>query len=163
MMLPLLLILAAAPAPLLEPDPGSAKRLHPRRITASSFLRNGWNTYEQNYLPPYIADDDPATAWVEGVKGRGEGESLLWLGPTLKQERSYTVFLRPGYQKSEKLYRANARPKAVRLEPVRQEESGLVSAGTPVEVKLADRQVGKGTICLITRCCGCNRWRLIQP
>ncbi len=131
----------AAPPPspvVLEPDPGEARRLHPRRVTASSFLRNGWNSQEQNYLPPYVADDDASTAWVEGAKGRGEGESLLWLGPTLEQGRRYTVFLRNGYQKSQALYRAKARPKSVRLEPVQLSEAGPVAAGAAVEVTLAD-------------------------
>src|SRR4051812_4969798 len=87
------------PAPILSPDPGSAKRLHPRSVTASSFLKNGWNAYEQNYLPPYVADDDPATAWVEGAEGRGEGEQLLWIGPRLEKAKRFVVFIRNGYQK----------------------------------------------------------------
>ena len=67
----LALTLTAAPTPTLEPDPGTAKRLQPRQLDASSFLANGWNKFAQNYLPLYAGDDDPATAWVEGAEGPG--------------------------------------------------------------------------------------------
>ncbi len=139
-MMLLSLLLAAAPPLLLEPDAGAANRLHPRRVTASSFLENGWNTHEQNYLPLYIADEDPATAWVEGVKGRGEGESLEWWGPALTKAKRYRLFLRNGYQKSAKLFRANARPRKVRFEPLVQGETGAQTTGTPLEVELKDVQ-----------------------
>jgi len=134
----LLLALAASPPVLLEPQPEGARRLQPRRVTASSFLKNGWNESEENYLPPYIADDDATTAWVEGAKGKGEGESVLWLGPELQRARRFRVFLRAGYQKTEVLWRANARPRRVRLEPVLQGETGAVAVGAPLEVELRD-------------------------
>ncbi|MCP3061421.1 hypothetical protein LXT21_21800 [Myxococcus sp. K38C18041901] len=137
-MILLSLILAAAPPILLEPDAGSAHRLHPRRVTASTFLENGWNKHAQNYLPLYVADDDPATAWVEGAKGRGEGEALEWWGPSLTRAKVFRVFVRNGYQKSEKLYRANARPRKVKLEPLVQGETGPQTTGTPVEAELRD-------------------------
>ncbi|MCP3168730.1 NADase-type glycan-binding domain-containing protein [Myxococcus qinghaiensis] len=137
-MILLSLILAAAPPVLLEPDAGTAHRLHPRRVTASSFLENGWNKHAQNYLPLYVADDDPATAWVEGAKGTGVGEAIEWWGPELTRAKAFRVFLRNGYQKTEKLYRANARPKAVKLEPLGQGETGPQTTGTAVEVELKD-------------------------
>ncbi|NTX53221.1 hypothetical protein [Myxococcus sp. CA039A] len=137
-MILLSLILAAAPPVLLEPDAGTAHRLHPRRVTASSFLENGWNKHAQNYLPLYVADDDPATAWVEGAKGRGEGEAIEWWGPELTRAKSFRVFLRNGYQKTDKLYRANARPKGLKLEPLVQGETGPQTTGTAVEVELKD-------------------------
>ncbi|WP_408890998.1 NADase-type glycan-binding domain-containing protein [Myxococcus faecalis] len=137
-MILLSLILAAAPPVLLEPDAGGAHRLHPRRVTASTFLENGWNKHAQNYLPLYVADDDPATAWVEGAKGRGEGEALEWWGPSLTRAKVFRVFVRNGYQKSEKLYRANARPRKVKLEPLVQGETGPQTTGAPVEAELRD-------------------------
>lgn len=137
-MILLSLILAAAPPVLLEPDAGTAHRLHPRRVTASSFLENGWNKHAQNYLPLYVADDDPATAWVEGAKGTGQGESIEWWGPELTRAKSFRVFLRNGYQKTEKLYRANARPRRVKLEPLVQGETGPQTTGAAVEVELKD-------------------------
>lgn len=141
-LLPLLLLLAAADGPVaLEPDVAGLPRLQPRRITASSFLKNGWNRAEQNYLPPYAADDDAATGWVEGEPGPGVGAWLLWQGPSLTGAKGYVVALRPGYQKSAKLYAANARPRRVRLEPLRIPMDGRapVAAGAPLEWTLADR------------------------
>lgn len=137
-MILLALILAAAPPVMLEPDAGGAHRLHPRRVTSSSFLENGWNKHAQNYLPLYVADDDPATAWVEGVKGRGEGEALEWWGPTLTKAKSFRVFVRNGFQKSDKLFRANARPRKVKLEPLVQGETGPQVTGTALETELKD-------------------------
>lgn len=139
-MILLSLILAAAPPVMLEPDAGGAHRLHPRRVTASSFLENGWNKHAQNYLPLYVADDDPTTAWVEGAKGRGEGEALEWWGPTLTKAKSFRVFLRNGFQKSDKLFRANARPRKVRLEPLVQGETGAQVTGAALEKELKDVQ-----------------------
>ncbi|MCP3061801.1 hypothetical protein LXT21_23745 [Myxococcus sp. K38C18041901] len=139
-MMLLSLLLAAAPSLMLEPDAGTAQRLHPRRVTASSFLESGWNKHEQNYLPLYVADDDPATAWVEGVKGRGEGASLEWWGPALTKAKRYRIFVRNGYQKSAKLFKANARPRKVRFEPLVQGETGARTTGLPLEVELIDVQ-----------------------
>ncbi|ATB46674.1 NADase-type glycan-binding domain-containing protein [Corallococcus macrosporus] len=137
-MILLSLILAAAPPVLLEPDAGGAHRLHPRRVTASSFLEDGRNKGSQNYLPLYIADDDPATAWVEGAKGRGEGEALEWWGPELSRAKTYRLFIRNGFQKSDKLFRANARPRKVKLEPLVQGETGPQVTGTALETELKD-------------------------
>ncbi|MCP3143531.1 NADase-type glycan-binding domain-containing protein [Pyxidicoccus xibeiensis] len=139
-MILLSLLLAATPPVMLEPDAGGAHRLHPRRVTASSFLENGWNKHAQNYLPLYVADDDPTTAWVEGAKGRGEGEALEWWGPALTKAKSFRVFLRNGFQKSDKLFRANARPRKVKLEPLVQGETGAQVTGTALEVELKDVQ-----------------------
>lgn len=139
-MMLLSLLLAAAPPVLLEPDAGNAHRLHPRRVTASSFLSDSLNKHEQNYLPLYIADEDPTTAWVEGVKGRGEGESLEWWGPGLTKAKAYRLFVRNGFQKSARLFRANARPRKVKLEPLVQGEKGPKTTGTPLEVELRDVQ-----------------------
>ena len=134
----LALTLTAAPTPTLEPDPGTAKRLQPRQLDASSFLANGWNKFAQNYLPLYAGDDDPATAWVEGAEGPGVGESLSWYGPTLQKARAFKIFVRAGYQKSKALFAANARPQKIRVEPLVPSEGGAVPGGAPVEITLAD-------------------------
>lgn len=123
---------------LLDPSPKDARRLQPRAVRASSFLKNGWNRAEQNYLPPYVADDDPATAWVEGVPGFGEGQSLTWMGPTLKKVKRLRIFIRNGYQKSRALHAANGRPKRIQLLPLVKTEVGEVAAGRPVVATLSD-------------------------
>lgn len=135
----ILVPLLAAAAALVEPSPPGYARLQPRRLAASSFLKNGWNQFEQNYLPPYAADDDPATAWVEGADGPGAGESLTWAGPQLQKARSFKVYLRAGYQKSKALYAKNSRPRRVRLEPLLLQGEAQQAAGAPLEVELQDQ------------------------
>lgn len=135
-------LFTAAPAMTVEPNvPKGWNRLQPRAISASSFLLTGINRYEDNYLPLYAADDDASSAWVEGAPGPGLGESLLFTGPRLKQAKELKVFIRAGYQKSMALFRANHRPKDVRLEPLRFDSGAPQAAGEPVAVTLAD-QVG---------------------
>ena len=51
------------------------KPLRSAEATATSFLQNDWNQYQENYHPSYVLDENPATAWVEGAKGFGEDES----------------------------------------------------------------------------------------
>ncbi|WP_163784643.1 NADase-type glycan-binding domain-containing protein [Myxococcus vastator] len=133
-MILLSLLLAATPPVMLEPDAGAANRLHPRRVTASSFLNSGG----KDHLPLYVADDDPATAWVEGAKGRGEGEALEWWGPELTRAKTYRLFIRNGFQQSAERFRANARPRKVKLEPLVQGETGPQVTGTPLETELKD-------------------------
>jgi len=139
MMLVAQLVCVVLVAAAAEPKPPAGfQRLHPRKVEASSFLANGWNSFEQNYLPPYIADDDPATAWVEGDQGTGVGAALTWLGPTLQKAKTYRVYVRSGYQKSAPLFAANARPKAITLQPVLKGEAGVTPVGTPVKATLKD-------------------------
>src|SRR4051812_44731692 len=92
--------LAASPEPA---GVDGLNRLQARQVLASSSLQNGWNSYDQNYLPPYAVDDDPATAWVEGSPGDGTGESLTWRGPELAQVTALKLAVRNGYQKSKAL------------------------------------------------------------
>jgi hypothetical protein len=59
-----------------------------------------------------LFDNDPATAWVEGVKGYGEGEILfVGLGDKLPEK----LVISNGYQKSESIYNSNSRPKTIEL------------------------------------------------
>lgn len=106
----LISVLCAPPAAAGERD-----RLHPRRVTASSMLRSDWNRYEENYHPNYAADDNPATAWVEGDGGNGRGERLRLELSTVPKARAVHVSIRNGYQKSEKLLAANAAVKTARI------------------------------------------------
>jgi hypothetical protein len=100
------------------------RRLHSDTIDASSFLWNDWNKFVENYHPNYVADDDPATAWVEGAKGSGAGEWLRIQLTPLDHTTRVRLRVRNGYQKSKDLFAANARAKQVtlRLLPSKAEE-----------------------------------------
>ncbi|HWO26283.1 MAG TPA: hypothetical protein VNO30_46465 [Kofleriaceae bacterium] len=100
------------------------RRLHSDSIDASSFLWNDWNRFVENYHPNYVADDDPATAWVEGAKSSGAGEWLRIQVTPLEKTTRIRLRVRNGYQKSKDLWKANARAKAVtvRLLPSKAEK-----------------------------------------
>lgn len=104
---------------LLIPSTAAAepqwRLLRQTEVQASSFLKSNWNKYSENYHPNYIADDNPATAWVEGVAGNGEGQVVMLPTSPLREARSVKVEVRNGYQKSEALLKANAAPKDVRV------------------------------------------------
>ncbi|MFM2244380.1 MAG: hypothetical protein RL071_454 [Pseudomonadota bacterium] len=122
--LPFLLAALACGATPAHAEEG---RLHPREVTASSALQSSWAQFQENYQPNYVADDNPATAWVEGVAGDGVGERLtLQVGPA-RGATAVTVRLRPGYQKSEGLLKANAAPKRVRIDA--RNATGVVATG----------------------------------
>src|SRR5688572_1931840 len=65
---------AADAPPAAPPAAGPAKerRLHVASAEASSFLVNDWNKFQENYLPLYVGDDDPKTAWSLKTEGIGE-------------------------------------------------------------------------------------------
>lgn len=107
----LALALGAAPA-AAEP---TWNQLRSTEATATSFLQNNWNKYQENYHPNYALDDNPLTAWVEGASGNGEGESITIPVSALASARAVKVAIRNGYQKSDKLLSANAAPKDVRI------------------------------------------------
>lgn len=90
-------------------------RLHYDHAVASSFLRSNWNKYNENYHPNYVGDDNPATAWVEGVSGQGLGETLMLPLSALGSARALKLRVRNGYQKSEALLAANSAPREVRV------------------------------------------------
>ena len=110
--------LANPPAPPPPAAPTAAaieRRLHSDNIAASSFLWNDWNKFVENYHPNYVADDDPATAWVEGANGSGAGEWLHIQTTPLDRTTRIRLRVRNGYQKSKDLFRANARVKGATL------------------------------------------------
>ncbi len=106
---------SAVPAALPPLAAPIERRLHSDNIDASSFLWNDWNKFVENYHPNYVADDDPATAWVEGAKGSGAGEWLRIQITPLDRTTKVRLHVRNGYQKSKDLFKANARAKAVTL------------------------------------------------
>ncbi|MEW5847892.1 MAG: hypothetical protein AB2A00_03720 [Myxococcota bacterium] len=92
---------------------GAFQRLHADHAEATSHLRSNWNKYEENYHPNYALDDDPKTAWVEGVDGDGVGQTLTIPVSALKNARAVRVVVFNGYQKSTALLEANGAPSAL--------------------------------------------------
>jgi hypothetical protein len=122
---------AVAPSPTPPTTAAIERRLHSENIDASSFLWNDWNKFVENYHPNYIADDDPATAWVEGAKGSGAGQWLHIQTTPLDHTTRIRLRVRNGYQKSKDLYKANARAREVTLR--------LLPSRVEHKVTLADR------------------------
>lgn len=94
-------------------QPVAFERLHSSEAEASSYLKSNWNKYEENYHPNYVLDDNPKTAWVEGVDGAGKGEWLTLPVSTISKARAVRVVIANGYQKSKNLLTANAAPKTL--------------------------------------------------
>ena len=105
--------LALAPIAAAEP---TFQQLHSDEARATSYLESNWNKYTENYHPNYVLDDNPVTAWVEGVSGQGEGEVLSWDVSALSSARTVRVRIKNGYQKSAGLFAANSAPKEVQLQ-----------------------------------------------
>src|SRR5689334_20650221 len=108
----LVIVMLASSAALAAP---TERRLHTDNVEASTFLWNDWNKFVENYHPNYVADDDPATAWVEGAKSSGAGEWLRIQVTPLDKTTQVRLRVRNGYQKSKDLWKANARAKAVKV------------------------------------------------
>ena len=88
-----------------EPAISMSGYLNAERTKATSTLSGG--TYEANNL----FDKDYTTAWVEGAKDNGEGESI---DMTFEKGTVITeIQICPGYYKSRKLFYANAAPTGV--------------------------------------------------
>jgi hypothetical protein len=108
----------AAPAGAKPAAPAGAKpierRLHPAKVEASSFLSNDKKPAE-NHHPDHVADDDPATAWIEGDTSHPGGKRL-WLNLTSYNKATRVrLRVRNGYQKSKDLWKAYARAKEVQV------------------------------------------------
>jgi hypothetical protein len=91
------------------------RRLHIDQAAASSFLWNDWNRFQENYHPSYVGDDDPRTAWTEGVDGNGEGQWIRMPVTEMEGATQLRMRLRAGYHKSHSLFLANARPKEITI------------------------------------------------
>lgn len=110
--------------PTAEPAAAPAASLaHIRDVTATSVYSG-----EYSYLPTLIRDGDLTTAWVEGVSGQGEGESItVWFDDTC---RLSGFAISAGYHKTASLYEKNSRPKEIEL---------TFSDGSSCRVTLEDR------------------------
>jgi hypothetical protein len=104
---------AAAPpspsSPPAKPRPPKERRLHVASAEASSYLINDWNKFQENYLPLYVGDDDPRTAW--SLKTEGIGEWLRVHVTPMEGATKLRMKIRNGYQKTPRLWEANSRAK----------------------------------------------------
>jgi hypothetical protein len=136
-------VLLAASAAAADPV---ERRLHVGEAAASSFLWNDWNRFQENYHPLYIADDDPRTAWVEGVEGNGEKQWIRLAVTEMEGATRARLRLRAGYHKSKSLFAANARPKevAVKLTPSNVRKTfTLTDDGTGWQEVVVEQPAGK--------------------
>ncbi len=100
--------------PLLSFSQGEKwNRLYSESAKASSFLQNNWNKYQENYHPNYLLDDNPRTAWVEGSKGQGIGESITLRVSPLRSAKAVKLNIRNGFQKTRGRFVRNSSPKDV--------------------------------------------------
>jgi hypothetical protein len=121
------------------------KPLRSAEATATSFLQNDWNRYEENYHPSYAIDGNPATAWVEGVKGFGEKETITIPLSVVPHARALRLRIWNGYQKSMHLWTKNAMPENVRITVLGPDENGRgIHPGRERENKRATRVVFTG-------------------
>lgn len=93
----------------------SLQPLYAAKAESTSYLKSSWNKYTENYHPNYVLDNNPNTAWVEGVEGNGEQESIVIPISSVDHVRSVQIRIRNGYQKSKALLRTNGAPKDVTI------------------------------------------------
>jgi hypothetical protein len=106
---------AGSPAAPPSTPPRAWKPLRSASASATSFLQNNWNRFEENYHPSYVLDENPATAWVEGAAGFGEDESITIPLSAVRVARAIRLRIWNGYQKSMNLWTKNAMPNRVRI------------------------------------------------
>ena len=76
----------------------------------SNLVELNYAEWSCKYSAFMAMDNDPKTCWCEGAKGDGIGEILLVSVNTHKD-----IFIWSGFGKSEKLFKANNRPRKIRL------------------------------------------------
>ena len=82
---------------------------------------------EFSYVPTLVRDGDLTTAWVEGARGQGEGESITLTFDTTCSVSGFKISA--GYQKTKELFEKNSRPKEIEI---------LFSDGASCRVTLED-------------------------
>lgn len=105
------------------------RRLHVASAEASSYLINDWNRFQENYLPLYVGDDDPRTAW--NLQTEGIGEWLRLRVTPMEGATRVRLKVRNGYQKTAKLFAANSRARGITVV--------LLPSQAKVDVELADQ------------------------
>lgn len=122
------LMLAIAPVAAAPNGEARERRLHVAAAEASSYLVNDWNRFQENYLPLYLGDDDPHTAW--SLKTEGIGEWIRVHVTPMENATHVRMKIRNGYQKSEKLFAANSRARTLTVV--------LLPSNKSVDVDLTD-------------------------
>lgn len=79
-------------------------------VTATSSL----SEHNMTHFPSRAIDGDLSTAWVEGISGQGEGESIHFAFDDNYMVSGMMIYA--GYQKSDSHYRKNSRPKEILIE-----------------------------------------------
>jgi hypothetical protein len=91
-----------------------------------------------------LFDNNPATAWVEGIKGYGSGQYFFAdLGYALPSK----IGIRNGYQKSEIIFKKNSRVKSARITLY----VGFHISGEVTEIAelYKAKQIGNGTVAVL--------------
>ena len=94
---------------------GNLQPLYAAKAESTSFLKSSWNQYTENYHPNYVLDNNPKTAWVEGVDGNGENESIIIPISSVDKVHNIQLRIRNGYQKSTSLLKANGAPNGITI------------------------------------------------
>ncbi|WP_028974841.1 NADase-type glycan-binding domain-containing protein [Spirochaeta cellobiosiphila] len=66
-----------------------------------------------NYTADRLVDGDSSSAWIEGVEGKGEGQTITFDVNLNAIPRVIAIY--PGYMKSQKLFDRNCRPEKLRI------------------------------------------------
>lgn len=111
-------------APTATPVPGVSMGVI-SNVSATSSL----SEYGMTHSPDRLLDNDLTTAWVEGVSGHGEGESVRFSFNGVYRVSGFTIYA--GYQKNSDIYSKNARPSQIEL---------IFSDGQTEMFQLADLQ-----------------------
>lgn len=86
------------------------------KVVASSALKAQGS---KNYKASNIFDEDPETAWVEGVKGHGIGQWIEFKNVCVRQDGYWcgvgSINILNGYVKSDKAWRENGRVKRLKV------------------------------------------------
>src|SRR4029079_4617235 len=120
---------SAAPSPPDKPRPAKERRLHVADAEASRYLINDWNKFQENYLPLYVGDDDPRTAW--SLKTDGIGEWLRGHVTPMEGATKVRMKIRNGYQKTPRLWEANSRARELTVT--------LLPSKNAIDVTLQDK------------------------
>jgi hypothetical protein len=94
---------------MLKPDGAPPKKL-PREQDELGASLDKYDQWSCKYSASKIVDNDPATAWAEGVEGDGIGEIVI-----VKIKSNQPLAIWAGLGASQSLYKANNRPRRVRV------------------------------------------------